>query len=743
MNAYAAPVGNARTMHPNFRQNIPPILQQRPQWIVWAGAKVPYNALTGYPASVTDSSTWTTFDAAANAYEANPSYSGLGFVFVEGGGLTGVDLDRKPGVELSDNERTAQDRIWLNFETYQEVSPSGTGLHVICLGTVPTAKTSAIEVYSGSRYFTFTGNYSGELRYVSDQQKNLTDLVSYLKSTQASQTTETTAELLAHSRPLLLTNDQVIGELQRLQTWPDIDALACGNPAPLIRDGRKDTSGSAIDMALVNYIAGVSGNARQTEEIWLSTLQGQRHKTKTNGGYRERTLARAFDGKFARPGIHCPIDPSLETAFASGSVAGAVPSASTASYSVGSSVPPDRAANLNAADDCYDIQPYEIIPAEDIPYEVDVYGTHHQKGLVSLTVAAGGTGKSSLTIIEALSMTTGCQLLRVKPERPLRVWLHNGEDPMTVLNARIAGAAKSYGLTSADTSNRLLVTSGHTLPLKIAKMGSRAYEIDDSVVRKIKGTIRRHGIEVMTIDPLMSFHSVPENDNGAMDAVIKELGKIASETGCAIDVVHHTTKSTPPGSAASRGASSIVDAVRAVRVLAHLEPNELDKLPVGTYLKILETKNNNNAKADKAALFMIQGEDLKNGGGKPGKVVPVVKTRDWPQSDAKQDNKPTGSRENKYDTSSNSEGVARAFELCGLQEYSNYRYGGEAWIGHRLAPAFGLNAKVNNEKVVDIVQAMVANGTLIIAKRPAPKNKKRIMEFVRFAETGSHITDAS
>ncbi len=182
---------------------------------------------------------------------------------------------------------------------------------------------------------------------------------------------------------------------------------------------------------------------------------------------------------------------------------------------------------------------------------------------------------------------------------------------------------------------------------------------------------------------------------------------------------------------------------RAVRVLAHLEPDEFNKLPVGTYLKILETKNNNNAKAAGAALFMIQGEDLKNDDGRPGKVVPVVKTRDWPQSDDKQNNKPAGSKEDKYDTSPNSEGVARAFDLCGLQEYSNYRYGGEAWIGHRLAPAFGLNAKVNNEKVFDIVQAMVANGTLIIAKRPSPKNKKRMMEFVQFAVTGFHITDAS
>ena len=721
MNAYSS-VGTLRTMHPDFRQNIPLVLRQRPQWIVWAGDKVPYNALTGHNASVVDCSTWTTFEAAANAYESNQSYSGLGFVFEEGGGITGVDLDRKQHTALSADDKTAQDRIWQNFDTYQEVSPSGTGLHVICLGTVSTAKTAAIEVYSANRYFTFTGDLFGALRDVTYQQENLNDLVEYLERTKSYRATESTAELLAYSRPMVLSDDEVLSALQRHPRWEDINTLACGDAVPLVREGKKDTSGSAIDMALMNYIVVTSGNAAQAERIWLSTRHGNRQKTQTNAGYRTRTIARAFDRMSARPSLRCPVDPSIDAAFAHGTVEGTVPAMPARRTDVSQETAqqiPTTAEQL----DSFDIQPYAIIPADEIPYEVNIYGTHHQKGLVSLTVAAGGTGKSSLTIIEALAMTTGRQLLRVKPERPLRVWLHNGEDPMMVLNARIAGAAKSYGLTSFDTGGRLLVTSGHNLPLKIAKIGNRGYEIDETVVRKIKATILRYGIEVMTIDPLMSFHSVQENDNGAMDAVIKELGKIASETGCAIDVVHHTTKSAAVGSAASRGASSIVDAARAVRVLAHLEPNELEKLPIGNYLKVSETKNNNNARATAAALFVIQGEDLKNGNGRPGKVVPVVKTAEWPQK--------AGAL-----TDDDARSVEAALVHLGMGEYRESSKS-SSWVGHAISEFFDIRTRTDNgrKEMERIVFDLIKAGKLCKFFKADPVTKRQNTPFVRVAET--------
>ena len=70
----------------------------------------------------------------------------------------------------------------------------------------------------------------------------------------------------------------------------------------------------------------------------------------------------------------------------------------------------------------------------------------------------GGTGKSNLAIVEALSMTSGKQLLHdLVPHRPLRVVLINLEDNRNTMDKRIAAAMRHYGLTPADIGDRLIV----------------------------------------------------------------------------------------------------------------------------------------------------------------------------------------------------------------------------------------------------------------------------------------------
>src|SRR5215216_6568832 len=82
-------------------ENIPDELKVRPQWVVWKAVwraeserldKVPYSAESERKASSTDLLTWSTFESACVALEAD-EYSGLGFVFSSGDPYTGIDLD--------------------------------------------------------------------------------------------------------------------------------------------------------------------------------------------------------------------------------------------------------------------------------------------------------------------------------------------------------------------------------------------------------------------------------------------------------------------------------------------------------------------------------------------------------------------------------------------------------------------------------------------------------------------------
>jgi putative DNA primase/helicase len=141
-------------------QNIPEELKARPQWVMWRAVgekpdKVPYSARTGRRASSTDLMTWSTFEEALDAYE-NGEYAGLGFFFSSGDPYTGIDLDGC--VEAYGQIAPWALEIIQHFDSYTELSATGTGLHVIVKGEVPNRRKDGVENYSSKRFFTVTGH---------------------------------------------------------------------------------------------------------------------------------------------------------------------------------------------------------------------------------------------------------------------------------------------------------------------------------------------------------------------------------------------------------------------------------------------------------------------------------------------------------------------------------------------------------------------------------------------------------
>lgn len=135
---------------------IPLALRTRDQWVLWRdeqGVKMPY-AITGRKASSTNPTTWSSYER-VRAIEAKGGYSGIGYVFIADDPFTGIDLDdcRQDGT----NEPWAQ-AIIDEAASYAEVSPSGNGVKIWVIGSIPTsAKSAHIELYDRSRYFTVTG----------------------------------------------------------------------------------------------------------------------------------------------------------------------------------------------------------------------------------------------------------------------------------------------------------------------------------------------------------------------------------------------------------------------------------------------------------------------------------------------------------------------------------------------------------------------------------------------------------
>jgi len=149
-------------------ENIPDELKVRPQWVVWKAKwtaesekldKVPYSAESGHKASSTDLLTWSTFENACEALK-DGEYSGLGFVFSSGDRYTGIDLDNCADQETGEINRWAMEIIRY-FNSYTELSATGSGVHIIVKGKVQNRRKGEIEVYSSKRFFTMTGHVLG------------------------------------------------------------------------------------------------------------------------------------------------------------------------------------------------------------------------------------------------------------------------------------------------------------------------------------------------------------------------------------------------------------------------------------------------------------------------------------------------------------------------------------------------------------------------------------------------------
>jgi hypothetical protein len=140
-------------------------LRFTPRWVSWDSrlkggrwTKVPINPRTGRAASVSDPSTWGTFDEALAAIQQF-HLTGVGVVLTGDDNLIGIDLDHCISDADSLSEIAAE--IAGLAETYAEISPSGEGIRLFARGKIEGAlKNDAlgIEVYSKGRYLTVTGN---------------------------------------------------------------------------------------------------------------------------------------------------------------------------------------------------------------------------------------------------------------------------------------------------------------------------------------------------------------------------------------------------------------------------------------------------------------------------------------------------------------------------------------------------------------------------------------------------------
>lgn len=243
-------------------------LRARAQWVCWklevrAGeakpTKVPYNPRTGGKARSDRPGTWSTLQHALGALAADPSYTGIGFMFAADDPYLGVDLDNcleEDGTLKS----WALPLVAMFPGGYVEVTPSGHGLHIITLGSLPEDSRHKVpcgdghvEAYDRLRFFTMTGKVSGapvaQIAGGSDAVAELVETVLGRKTPEKPSTPGTAP------RPVTLDDQALLDRMFGSEKGWEYRALWQGDLSSVPRKANGDPDYSIADARLCEGLA--------------------------------------------------------------------------------------------------------------------------------------------------------------------------------------------------------------------------------------------------------------------------------------------------------------------------------------------------------------------------------------------------------------------------------------------------------------------------------------------------------
>ncbi|MDF2064968.1 phage/plasmid primase, P4 family [Bacillus sp. Cr_A10] len=269
---------------------IPKELINLNQWVLWRAekipeknefAKIPYQANGVDKAKINDKTTWGSFEAINQAYQAGKS-DGIGVVITKEDPYTCIDIDN---VDMDNLTEKVKEIINLS---YAELSPSRKGIHVWVKSTHNKEKVMNknaelnLEVYDNKRFMTMTGENINNLAI--NEGKHITKFIenTFRRNIQPHEIMEPieTGELLSDEVVLQKMFKSVKGEKIKKLFFGDISDY--GNDH------------SSADLGLCSYLAFFSNNQLEQIQRLFERSALNRDKWINRPDYRAKTLNKAL-----------------------------------------------------------------------------------------------------------------------------------------------------------------------------------------------------------------------------------------------------------------------------------------------------------------------------------------------------------------------------------------------------------------------------------------------------------------
>lgn len=260
------------------------------------------------------------------------------------------------------------------------------------------------------------------------------------------------------------------------------------------------------------------------------------------------------------------------------------------------------------------------------------------RGNVTAIIAPGGVGKSSWVVSAALEYVSGSASAGINPHRKGKVMIINNEDDADEMSRRLVAVARHFNIPETSFAGKIKIRSREQSACKLVHRNDDGGTLLTPAALELIEDIKTSGIDLLVVDPLISIHNVDENDNTKMEKVMDALRTLALRAGCAVGVVHHSSK--PPGGSSegragnadsSRGATAIINAARIAFTLYEISAKDgkdfgIKETERHRYIRLDDAKANMHLKSGEPKGYYRESVDLPNG-DQVGVLVPVALKR--------------------------------------------------------------------------------------------------------------------
>lgn len=503
-------------------QNIPKELRDRDQWICWReenrdgkATKIPVCARTGRLASVTNPADYATFAEACDYAGRTDEPGGIGFVFTDGDPYTGIDIDDCANPDTGDVDMWALHEV-LALSSYAELSPSGSGVHVILEGTPPNRtgrKRGSRECYFSGRFFTMTGKTLGVAPSVKPRQEQLEAWHATAFPPQDRQPPKT------WSHPTTASDTELFRRIERSKQGAKFGRLWRGDTSDFAGDD------SAADLALCSMLYWwTGGDSERVDRLFRASglMRAKWDSPRRETTYGGLTILRAAQQS---------------------SVYQSEPEAAPQPVADWSATPTPPVPTV-AGEPTKKAKPFRWLRELEAPKQIEkwVWRGYLARNSITLLSAYWKAGKTTLLTHLLKQCESGGELFG-EPVEPTTV-LYISEEHERLWYDRREGLHLDE---QRDTTGLI------TQPFK-----SRSTMLQWSeLIQNVTEAVKEYGFTLVIFDTLGKLWPVrEENDSAGVDEALMPLWRIA-EAGAAVLLVHHMRKGKGDEFTAARGSGSL------------------------------------------------------------------------------------------------------------------------------------------------------------------------------------------